>query len=548
MFKDISTKNLDYKMIFVAFVSALMVLSCAPVGTTQAFSQGSYLSDKTMPAMALVYSRIDYTGTYYIPWTSGDEAFTVTSYIGAMGSGFFVNSRGYLITNGHVVYSFTSKNYKDDYYTKDLIIQDAVVTMLNHYSQTYGYTFSQADVQYTLDYNRQYGQTSDLFRSVYIILGDAQGDVIEAKRGISATVVNNDPFLGRDLALLKVELTNTPALLIADSDSVSTGDTVYAFGYPGVVTFHPALSPSTLLSPSMTSGIVSAKRLTAQDISAIQHSASVTHGNSGGPLVNEEGKVVGVNNMGSINDVGLEVAGFNFAIASNVLKNFLQENGVENSQGTIDSQYQRGLAYSYTKMYASAKSDFDAVSSIFTYHWRAQQLSADCQLSLSRGEKADSVVNLAAAGTSTVKVNKEAMSVNGSLVHSTSMPVPVNITWPATQVTLEYTKPGGSTVTHTVTISSGGVFTDSLTPDVSGQWTVRASWAGNIEHNGATSTPVSFTVTEPTLVETMTDTGMIYIIPIVVIVAIVAVVFMMRRGKSQRAGAAAAPSSPATQT
>lgn len=342
---------------------------------------------------------------------------------------------------------------------------------------------------------------------------------------------------------MKVELSNTPSLLIEDSDKVKIGDTVYAFGYPGVVTFSPMLSPNTLLAPSVTQGIVSAKRLTLFDIQSFQHSASITYGNSGGPLVNEQGKVIGVNNMGSIAELGIEASGFNFAIASNVLRDFLRENGVENSVGETNTQYEKGLAFYYAKMYVSAKKQFDAVATMFPYHWRAKQLSQESQLLISRGEKADSAISIEVKPL-TVKVRKETVTINGTLRQTSEMPIPVVITWPATQITLEYTKPDGSTITRTMVSSSDGKFIDTLTPDASGQWSVKASWQGSEDHKGATSNILTFTVTEPTLIEMLTETGLIYVIPAVVAVAIIVVILFMKRSRTLRAAPPPLPPPP----
>jgi len=519
------------KICLIFLISAIIASQLVPFSTICKFSKMAYLSDLVLPSVVLVYSRIDYSGTFYIPLKTGPEAFSVQGYISGVGSGFFVNPNGYIVTNGHVVFCFESKNFKEDPETKNWIIQDAVSRLLNYLSTEYGVYFSQDEIQIILNYNIKNGQIERSERSVFVILGEATGDVIEAKRGISATVVNADPFMGRDLAILKVELRNTPSLLIADSDEVKVGDQVYAFGYPGVATFHPMLSSNTLLVPSVTQGIVSAKKLTIKDIAAIQHSAPTTHGNSGGPLVDEQGRVVGVNNMGSVSEVGLEVAGFNFAVASNVLRDFLRENGVENSVGDTTIQYQKGLAFYYAKMYASAKKQFEIVTTLFPYHWRAKQLEQECVAAIAKGEKANSSVTIW-GGPSTVKVKKEAITINGSIQHTSEMPIDVEISWPATQVTLEYMKPDKSVVTHTVTISKKGKFTDTLIPDVAGQWSVKASWQGDEDHTGATSNTFTFTVSEPSLVEILTETGLIYVIPVALVAIIVAVLFIIRRGKA----------------
>jgi hypothetical protein len=97
---------------------------------------------------------------------------------------------------------------------------------------------------------------------------------------------------------------------------------------------------------------------------------------------------------------------------------------------------------------------------------------------------------------------------------------------------VQYTKPDGSSVTHTVSNSADGTFTDSIKPDAPGQWSVRASWQGDEDHLGASSGTLTFTVTQPPLLEMLVDTGLVFVFPIVAIVAIAAIVLSLRKRKA----------------
>ena len=521
-----NSRFLNPKIALLMILIAFLFQPIIPVSATE-FSQTAYIADKTIPATVLVYSILEYSARVYIPWNTGTEEYEVNSYLAAMGSGFFVNPNGYIITNGHVVFCYESGNYKDDMVTKSYIIQDATTLLIEYVQQQYGITFTQEEIQYIMEFNAEYGEVEDSYRSVYIILGEATGNIIEAKQGYTATVVAAEPFLGRDLALLKVELSNTPALLILESlDDVSIGEQVYALGYPAVATFHPQLSESTQLVPSFTQGVVSAKRLTLQDISAIQHDADITHGNSGGPLVNSEGKVIGVNNMGSITELGLEVAGFNFAIACSVVRDFLAENGVQNYVGEATTEYEDGLAYYYAKLYSTAKQKFQAVTAVFPYHWKAQQLIQECQSKILKGEKAESRISIT-LNLAEVKVNEEQIRVSGTLTHSSEMPIPIEIQWADIQVTIEYVKPDGTKITRTATVNADGTFEDSITPDQAGVWTVTAYWSGNEDYSETTSNQASFTAREPPITWNIYLYAMI-VVPIVASIIIV-LLFMTRR-------------------
>jgi putative serine protease PepD len=136
----------------------------------------------------------------------------------------------------------------------------------------------------------------------------------------AATVVGADP--SRDLALLKVDAGNLHTLSLGDSSSVGVGDPTYAIGNPFG------------LDHTLTTGIVSAlqRSLQAPDgatiSGAIQTDAALNPGNSGGPLLDSNGKVIGVNSQiqtGSSSGAEAGNVGIGFAIPSSTVKSFIAE-------------------------------------------------------------------------------------------------------------------------------------------------------------------------------------------------------------------------------
>src|SRR5947209_9018964 len=88
----------------------------------------------------------------------------------------------------------------------------------------------------------------------------------------------------RDFAVLSVKATGLPTLKVGDSDKVEVGDQVVAIGNPQG------------LELTFTSGIVESVRVDpSQGYRFIQHQAPISHGSSGGPLLNMKGEVVGIN-------------------------------------------------------------------------------------------------------------------------------------------------------------------------------------------------------------------------------------------------------------
>ena len=134
-----------------------------------------------------------------------------------------------------------------------------------------------------------------------------------------ATVMGRDGSY--DLAVLKIDVTDSPALQLGNSDTIQVGDPVIAIGSP------------LGLAGTVTSGIISAKDRpvtsgggTGQNsfINALQTDAAINPGNSGGPLVDANGAVIGVNS--AIASLGSNFAsqsgsiGLGFAIPINQAK------------------------------------------------------------------------------------------------------------------------------------------------------------------------------------------------------------------------------------
>jgi serine protease Do len=136
----------------------------------------------------------------------------------------------------------------------------------------------------------------------------------------TAQIVGADE--GNDIAVLKIDATGLNPVTFADSDSIAVGDTVYAVGNPlGELDF------------TMTTGLVSAldRTITTEEnyvpINMFQIDAAVNPGNSGGPVYNAAGQVIGVVTAKS-SATGVE--GLGFAVPANdavTIANELMENG-----------------------------------------------------------------------------------------------------------------------------------------------------------------------------------------------------------------------------
>jgi serine protease Do len=149
----------------------------------------------------------------------------------------------------------------------------------------------------------------------YHVIEGASRLLIAGQDGKKITAEVVDSNEARDLAILKVSEGSWSAVPLGDMDNVGMGDTVFAIGSPGGV--------DTVLEFTATRGIVSSVRDFPSaanpniKVQYIQTDASINSGNSGGPLVNDAGKVIGVN---SSKIVGVGKQGLGFAISVDEIK------------------------------------------------------------------------------------------------------------------------------------------------------------------------------------------------------------------------------------
>lgn len=144
----------------------------------------------------------------------------------------------------------------------------------------------------------------------HVIMDADEITVIAGKRSFKAELVGRDP--SSDLAVIKINSNELPAIEKANSEEVKVGEWVLAVGNP----FN--------LTSTVTAGIVSAKGRNINILrdkfpieSFIQTDAAINPGNSGGALVNSEGKLIGINTA-ILSRTG-SYAGYGFAIPVNIV-------------------------------------------------------------------------------------------------------------------------------------------------------------------------------------------------------------------------------------
>ena len=226
-----------------------------------------YAANKILPS--IVGIEVSFTATSNSFFGFGQP---VTSTATATGSGIIISEDGYIVTNNHVVSGSSSSSYS--YY--ELSEATSVKVKLN--SNTYG-----------------------------------DDSIFDAK------IVGKDSQT--DLAVLKIEKTDLTAAEFADSSQAVVGEFAMAVGSP------------LGLDTTVTTGIISAvNREVVSDGTkyiCIQTDAAINSGNSGGALVNSEGKVIGINTL-KLSGNGVEGIGFAIPINStlDIIDELIEHNKV----------------------------------------------------------------------------------------------------------------------------------------------------------------------------------------------------------------------------
>jgi V8-like Glu-specific endopeptidase len=152
--------------------------------------------------------------------------------------------------------------------------------------------------------------------SLYVVAGNS-------KAASKARVIYKDP--SKDLALLQIDGSLPPLTIF--NGKVPDGANVFALGYPGNVDVATATSLRDYIGPkdAVRSQGHFANRRTISGIDAILHTAAIARGNSGGPLLDECARVIGVNSFTT--NSGSGDSPFGFAISNKELRSFLKSAG-----------------------------------------------------------------------------------------------------------------------------------------------------------------------------------------------------------------------------
>lgn len=368
-----------------------------------------YVADLVSPAVVKIYHVVCGSLVFQEEVLTGDICATMT------GSGFFVSADGYVATNGHVVV-YGAK----DMFTQALLAnRDLLKAFLG------GTEMSSSEITEVMSrpdltasvvakiYDLPAGQlrlvnerqrtlvaqgsepvdlsNEEKIRQVMSGFSDKDGvkqaAVVgydySAKDQLNVVANPKDGFSASDVALLKIDAMNTP-LIEAGAEHITQNQPISIFGFPGDA--ENSLIDTSSINVTVTNGAISSIREAAGGDSRLyQTDADASRGNSGGPAVDEFGKVFGLLTYRYSTGDTTDAAKSYVRDYADFTKLVESKDIVLNSNSTTHEVWKTGLDLYAKRYYKAALKEFERVDSLYPTHRLVDTYIAQTKAAIAAG-------------------------------------------------------------------------------------------------------------------------------------------------------------------
>lgn len=339
------------------------------------------LTQLAEPAIVRVFDGCAGTYRYYEPNGSGGIASSSierpVDYV-SLGTGFIVHSDGYIATNAHVVNNTHEKDEEGDYKTcKEELFNAFVRELENSSGLDRGEYLNNSG---TVTFIRNNSKLIDFKGINTVSLPDGTEKNFSVKT-FGDPIDKDTPVKGKDVAIIKIEVQKAPTLSLSNSELPKAASEVLVMGYPSDADFSFSDFESVLQMSTLPANVSSIKK-TEDGVSVIQINTPISPGNSGGPVINKAGEVVGLISFGKGDQYGTII--IPSAIPTSTLKEFV--GGVVDLDGQdreVDKLYREGLDQFWTKDYRRAKLTFERVKGLFEEHSEVDELIKEANIAIS---------------------------------------------------------------------------------------------------------------------------------------------------------------------
>ena len=393
----------------------MMSKVAAAASSVPSVSDSEKIAALYSPAVAKVYSA--YVGDI----TIDGQAYYNNAYSAGSGSGFFVSKDGYFATNGHVAVA-DAKNiaiaaaYNQLAYKSDSTAFEYLLTISGMTAAEITEISSQDDQKAVADklFDKLYGMDDSRFKmensqqTLFAVLGSKQPDATELVKDItsrkefpldstwkSASRVASDyravdgvfgSYHASDVAILKIDGDNFPVTHLGSIDDVTQGTDISILGFPSEASDNTLVDSKTTTA-TLTTGKVSSKKSAAgSDKKLIETDTTIGHGNSGGPVFENSGSVIGIATY-TIDGSGTGGGVYNYIRDIKDLKDLAAKKSITfNTDSQTQAEWEKGMGYFYTAHYSTALKNFEKVKQLYPNHNKADEFIATAKKRIADGQ------------------------------------------------------------------------------------------------------------------------------------------------------------------
>ncbi len=317
----------------------------------------------------------------------------------SVGTGFFISNDGLVATNGHIVKNFPrsalfygiSSGKLDSLLTDFLGVYFSQINKKPYTEEEIKQKVKEAHANKEVLYQLG-GMIADLNQknilkfqneknNYYLQVGNQGAEltdtgVNESDGVVKANLLDIDyqepneqtGFNSSDVALLKTEKGNFPALLLGSLEDAYVGSNLQVIGFPATAMSAGALlDTSSTTEPTFTKGVVSAIKLAkGNQKKLIQTDAIINHGNSGGPALLLNGKVIGIATYGVTAEDS--TGAYNFLRDIQDIKDLVTKQKIVLNQGDLYHLWQDGLNDYWLGYFKYSSEKFQKIINLYPSH------------------------------------------------------------------------------------------------------------------------------------------------------------------------------------
>lgn len=342
--------------------------------------------DSTEEALTeeIVDAVVKSPNTYFL---AGPRTYSRRNRLVGVGTGWAITPDGYMITAAHVVDTPDAQ-----------LRQEFAASSLSRLGQQFIRGLRRSGTALTNDQVSRLTDTimgwlaghmavTGLRVSVAAQLAIGIEGIGKEQKSVTAEVVDKGkPYPGSDVALLKIDgQEHMPTLPIGSNDTVSPGSAIHIVGFPAASTFSAGLSRDAQVQPTVTEGPVTAIKSTRSGMPVFQTQAPASPGNSGGPVLTDDGSSVGVLVANAVENNGVAAQGQNFVIPASEVLDMLERNGVTPEESDTTATYADAVDAYYADRFKEALPLFEKVQSLYPAHPFAQKFITDSKTAIDEG-------------------------------------------------------------------------------------------------------------------------------------------------------------------